>query len=86
MTASDWTMQFLADMLGAAVDRPTCLETTALGAAYLAGSAVGVYASAASFAAGWTAARRFEPAMPEAVRAEKYRGWKDALARALLRP
>ena len=86
MTASDWTMQFLADMLAAPVDRPGGLETTALGAAYLAGMSVGLYPDPASFAAGWSAARRFEPTMPEAVRDAKYRGWRDALARTLLRP
>jgi glycerol kinase len=86
MSASDWTMQFLADILAAPVDRPACLETTALGAAYLAGMAAGVYPDPQTFAATWTAERRFEPAMPAAVRAEKYRGWQDAVARTLLRP
>jgi glycerol kinase len=86
MSASDWTMQFLADMLAAPVDRPTCLETTALGAGYLAGMAAGLYPDTETFAAGWTAERRFEPAMAEAERARKYRGWRDAVARTLLRP
>jgi glycerol kinase len=86
MSASDWTMQFLADILAAPVDRPACLETTALGAAYLAGMAAGLYAGPETFAAGWVAERRFEPAMPEAERAQKYRGWQDAVARTLLRP
>ncbi len=86
MTASDWTMQFLADMLAAPVDRPGSLETTARGAAYLAGLAAGIYPDPASFAAGWSAGRRFVPTMPAALRETKYRGWQDALARALLRP
>ncbi len=62
------------------------METTALGAAYLAGMAAEVYPDPEKFAATWTAERRFEPAMPAAVRAEKYRGWQDAVARTLLRP
>jgi glycerol kinase len=86
MSASDWTMQFLADMLSAPVDRPTGLETTALGAAYLAGMAAGLYPDTATFAANWSAGRRFMPRMPAAERAEKYRGWHDAVACALLRP
>ena len=86
MSGSDWTMQFLADILAAPVDRPTCLETTALGAAYLAGMAAGLYPDPDSFAATWSGERRFEPTMPEAERVRKYRGWQDALARALLRP
>nr|WP_294546071.1 glycerol kinase GlpK [uncultured Rhodopila sp.] len=86
MSASDWTMQFLADILGAPVDRPACLETTALGAAYLAGMAAGLYPDPETFAASWLGERRFEPKMPEEVRARKYRGWQDAVARTLLRP
>jgi len=86
MSASDWTMQFLADILAAPVDRPALHETTALGAGYLAGMAAGLYPDIETFAAGWTAERRFEPAMAEPERAEKYRGWQDAVARALLRP
>jgi glycerol kinase len=86
MSASDWTMQFLADILAAPVDRPAGLETTALGAAYLAGLAVGLYPDIDTFASGWTAGRRFEPAMAEPERAEKYRFWQEALARTLLKP
>jgi glycerol kinase len=86
MSASEWTMQFLADVLAAPVDRPACLETTALGAAYLAGMAVGLYPDPETFARGWTAERRFEPAMAPAERERKYRGWQDAVARTLLRP
>jgi glycerol kinase len=84
MTASDWTMQFLADMLAAPVDRPATPETTALGAAYLAGYAAGVYPEPSVFAGGWALERRFLPAMAAKRRAEKYAGWQDALRRALL--
>ncbi len=86
MSGSDWTMQFLAGILAAPVDRPTCLETTALGAAYLAGMAVGLYPDPETFAATWSGERRFEPAMPAPERERKYRGWQDAMARTLLRP
>ena len=86
MSASDWTMQFLADMLAAPVDRPICLETTALGAGYLAGYAAGLYPDPAAFATGWAAERRFAPMLTEATRAAKYAGWRDAVARSLLAP
>jgi glycerol kinase len=86
MSASDWTMQFLADILAAPVDRPSCLESTAVGAAYLAGMAAGLYPDAEMFAAGWSGERRFEPSMPAVERDAKYRGWQDAVARAVLRP
>jgi glycerol kinase len=86
MSASDWTMQFLADILAAPVDRPACLETTALGAAYLAGMAAGLYPDPETFAATWSGERRFEPKMPAAERSRKYRGWQDAMARTVLRP
>jgi glycerol kinase len=79
-------MQFLSDILAAPVDRPACLETTALGAAYLAGMAAGLYPDPETFAAGWLSERRFEPKMPQAERARKYSGWQDAVARTLLRP
>jgi glycerol kinase len=86
MSASDWTMQFLADMLAAPVDRPSCLETTALGAGYLAGLAAGLYPDPVTFSRGWQAERRFMPALSPEVRAAKYRGWQDAVARSVLRP
>ena len=85
MSASQWTMQFLADILAAPVDRPVGLETTALGAGYLAGLDAGLYPDIATFASRWSAERRFEPVMAEAERAEKYRGWLDAVARTVLR-
>ena len=83
MSASDWAMQFLADILGAPVDRPRVAETTALGAAWLAGMAADVYPSMDEFAATWALDRRFEPAMPEATREAKYAGWQDAVRRTL---
>jgi glycerol kinase len=83
MVASDWTMQRLADVLDAPVDRPTILETTALGAAWLAGSRAGVWPKAKDFATSWALDRRFKPAMKEAVRARKLAGWRDAVRRTL---
>jgi len=82
MAASDWTMQFLSDIIGAPVDRPQGLETTALGAAWLAGMHVGLYPDQQHFARQWTCARRFTPAMPEPERAQKYANWKRAVAAA----
>jgi glycerol kinase len=81
MTASDPAMQFLADILGAPVDRPVVMETTALGAAYLAGLQAGVCPDPSGFQATWRLDRRFEPAMEEAVRARKWAGWQAAVAR-----
>ena len=81
MVASDWTMQFLADMLAAPVDRPVVLETTALGAAYLAGLAAGVCPAPEEFAKNWALQRRFEPRIDEAVRARRYAGWQEAVRR-----
>jgi glycerol kinase len=80
MTASDWTMQFLADIIGAPVDRPRVTETTALGAAWLAGSRAGVYPDAEGFARAWALDRRFEPEMTEELRAAKYARWTRAVA------
>jgi glycerol kinase len=85
MTASDWTMQFLADVLGAPVDRPVILETTALGAAWLAGMQAGIYPDADGFAATWALERQFTPAIPTAEREAKYEGWRAAVGRALTR-
>ena len=85
MTASDVTMQFLADILGAPVDRPQVKETTALGAAYLAGLAAGVCPDLATFAGRWRLDRRFEPQMNMALRARKWAGWQDAVGRTLTR-
>jgi glycerol kinase len=85
MAASDVTMQFVADILSAPVDRPAVKETTALGAAYLAGYAAGLCPDLPGFAAMWRCERRFEPRMDAAVRERKWAGWRDAVARTLSR-
>ncbi|MEE9388105.1 MAG: glycerol kinase GlpK [Paracoccaceae bacterium] len=85
MAASDWTMQFLADMVGISVDRPKVLESTARGAAWLAGWKAGIYPDQAGFAQTWNRERTFEPAMDANVRADKYAGWQDAVSRTLSR-
>ncbi|MBT8454803.1 MAG: glycerol kinase GlpK [Alphaproteobacteria bacterium] len=83
MTASDWTMQFLADILGAPVDRPRVLETTAMGAAWLAGMRAGVYPDQAGFAESWALDRRFEPTMAPELQARKVDKWKKAVTATL---
>jgi glycerol kinase len=83
MVASDWTMQCLADILGAPVDRPHVLETTALGAAWLAGQKAGVCPGMAEFGRAWARERRFEPVMARDEREAKYAGWKRAVASTL---
>ncbi|CAH1681270.1 glycerol kinase [Hyphomicrobiales bacterium] len=83
MVASDWTMQRLADILDLPVDRPTVLETTALGAAYLAGLDAGVLPEPERFADLWRLERRFSPAMAATQRAHKVKGWHDAVRRTL---
>lgn len=86
MVASNYTMQFLADILSAPVDRPVILETTALGAAYLAGLEKGLLPEPDQFAASWKRDRRFTPELEEEKRDRKYRGWQDAVRRTLSRP
>ena len=83
MVASDWTMQFLADILDAPVDRPRILETTALGAAWLAGSKAGVWPEMAEFAASWALDKQFKPEMDATTRDAKIKGWDDAVQRTL---
>lgn len=83
MTVSDWTMQRLADLLNAPVDRPNIMETTALGAAYLAGLQTGFYPAPEEFAKTWSLDRRFDPQMADEERSAKYAGWKDAVRRTL---
>ena len=83
MVASDWTMQRLADILAAPVDRPTILETTALGAAWLAGQRAGVWPKRDAFAQNWSLERRFEPAIDQETRDRDLAGWKDAVRRTL---
>lgn len=83
MSASNWTMQRLADLAGAPVDRPRITETTALGAAYLAGFAVGLYPPPPQFAQTWALDRRFRPSIPDDERSQKLGAWKDAVGRTL---
>ncbi len=83
MTASDWTMQFLADILGAPVDRPKVQETTALGVAWIAGHSAGIYPDRDGFAATWALDKTFRPQMDDQTRADRYAGWQDAVARTL---
>ena len=83
MANSDWTMQRLADLTGCAVDRPPSRETTALGAAYLAGLHVGFFPEPDRFAAQWQAERRFTPQMDAATRDRKLAAWAAAVHRLL---
>jgi len=85
MVVNDWVCQFLADILGVAVERPDVTETTALGAAYLAGMQAGVYGGLDAISAAWRCQRRFEPRMDAAVRDRLYAGWRAALARVRTR-
>ncbi len=80
MSASDFAMQFLSDILGAPVDRPRVRETTAMGAAWLAGSKAGIYPDAGRFAESWALERRFDPAMSSDERDSRYDAWKRAVS------
>jgi glycerol kinase len=79
MSANDYAMQFLSDIIGAPVDRPEVLETTALGAAWLAGSMAGIYPGREEFATRWRLERRFEPRMSDDVRAARSGAWERAI-------
>jgi glycerol kinase len=81
MAANGWLMQFLADLLGVPIERPALTETTALGAAYLAGLGVGFIGSIGETRDLWRADRVFEPAMPGGDRDRLYAGWQRAVAR-----
>ena len=83
MAANDWAMQFLADMTGLPVERSSILETTALGAAMLAGVQCGLYPSYEAMAANWRSDRCFDPAMSVDEREARYAGWRDAVGRVL---
>lgn len=83
MSASDWAMQFLSDILGAPVDRPEVLETTALGAAWLAGMQAGIYPDMAGFADSWALENRFTPDMAAEARDERYASWQRAVQATL---
>ena len=86
MAANDWLLHFLADLLDLPVERPTCIETTALGAARLAGLGLGLYPSPEALAREWRLDRRFEPRMSPAEREGLVAGWEDAVARVTGRP
>jgi len=83
MAASNWTMQMLSDLVELPVDRPKNLETTALGAAYLAGMQVGFYPPMDEFSESWQSESQFNSKMKEELRARKLAGWKDAVRRTL---
>ncbi|WP_230986594.1 glycerol kinase GlpK [Cohnella fermenti] len=80
---NDFLMQFQSDLLGADVERPVVNETTALGAAYLAGLAVGYWSGKQEIADGWKLERTFKPAMPEGERERLHAGWKKAVQAAM---
>ncbi|MBO0733934.1 MAG: glycerol kinase GlpK [Methylocapsa sp.] len=84
MAANDWFCQFLADILHAPVERPSLLESTAQGAAYLAGLTIGLFSDFASISAAWNCGARFEPRMGDAERKRLLAGWQDAIARTLM--
>jgi glycerol kinase len=86
MAANDWFCQFLADILEARVERPAEIETSALGAAFLAGLATAFWPDVASLESTWKAAAVFTPRMPPGRRAALLAGWRLALERTLLRP
>jgi glycerol kinase len=83
MAANDWTMQFLADILPARVERPASIETTAWGAAYVAGLQRGLCPPPEQMIGRWQAARTFAPAMPAEEREARYAGWQRAVAATL---
>ncbi|HJC57453.1 MAG TPA: glycerol kinase GlpK [Candidatus Eisenbergiella intestinipullorum] len=78
-SANDFLMQFQADIMNREVLRPACIETTALGAAYLAGIAVGFWKDREDVRRNWSLERTFTPSMPEEKRREKLKGWKRAV-------
>jgi len=83
MVANDWVMQFLADILDTTVERPQIIETTALGAAYLAGLQAGIYGSLAELAQSWSCERKFTAALMETERQTLYQGWLEAVKRVM---
>ncbi|MBL4603535.1 MAG: glycerol kinase, partial [Emcibacteraceae bacterium] len=83
MTASDWSMQFLSDILNCSIDRPIITETTALGVAWLAGMRADFYPDQVEFAKNWALDKKFTPNMTSAIRNTFYDGWHDAVSRTL---
>ena len=86
LTANNWAMQFLADILDAPVERPAVMETTALGAAYLAGLGVGIHNGLDAISGNWRCAARWQPGMAADRRQALYQGWQDAVSRVLTKP
>ena len=85
MAANNWLLQFIADILNITVQRPVCIETTALGAAYLAGLQVGMYQSLDEIATFWRQQSTYHPAFSPQKRDDLYNGWQDAVNRVLCR-
>ncbi len=83
MSASNWTMQFLSNILNAPVDRPEVLETTAMGAAWLAGMRIDLYPEQSEFAKSWSLEKRFQPDMDDESREQRYKDWKSAVSATL---
>lgn len=83
MVVNDWVVQFLADILNVTVDRPEIVETTALGAAYMAGLQAGIYSSTEEIAELWQLEKRFLPVIDQAEAASLYSGWLDAVNRVV---
>ena len=81
--ANDFLMEFQSDILNSCVRRPVLLETTALGAAYLAGLAVGFWESKEEISKQWILGKEFCPVMSEEERTRRYKGWKKAVKRAM---
>lgn len=84
MSASDYAMQFVADIIGAQVDRPEILETTAIGAAWLAGMHCGVYPDRETFSSRWASEHRFEPQMSADDRDQRYARWENAVQATMM--
>ena len=80
---NNFLLEFQSDIVGKKVRRPVITETTALGAAYLAGLAVGFWESKDEISKQWSLDREFSPSMAEEEREKKYRGWKKAVKRAM---
>ena len=85
MVVNDWVCQRLADLTGRPVERPEVIETTALGAAYLAGLGAGLFSDLSVVSDDWACDRRFEPEMAETERERRYTGWQEAVQRVLTR-
>ena len=81
MVKNDWFCQRLADLTGLSVERPLVTETTALGAAYLAGLGAGLFTSEKDIASRWALDRRFNPKMKKSARDKLYAGWQMAVTR-----